>query len=197
MLAAVLWPTLTGLALLSETAIHTLYGPNWVAAALPLSLLAISFMLYLPLIMTTEIFIVCHETRRQLRLESIRSVVAITLFGVGCLFGLAWAAAAKIAENLFALMLFRADIERLTDTSIQDLVPIYAEGAVLSLAATLPTLALILDLDLAGPLPLPAVFTAIGMGGVLWLLTLRALKHPLFAEGMRLLKRKQPTQVPG
>lgn len=193
MLIAILWPMLFGLALFSETAIRLLYGPTWVAAALPLSLLALSAAASVPLLMTNEVFVVCHETRRQLRLEWIRAAVGLALFSLGCLVSLTWAAAARLLEALFALVIYRADLERMTDTRFGDLLRLYAEGAMLTLAATLPSLLLVTLFGLTMVPPLPAVFGAIGLGVIVWLLTMRALKHPLLNEGLRLLGRPAPT----
>lgn len=192
MLVALLWPMLVGLALYSETTIRILYGANWTAAAMPLSLLALGGVVSVPLLMTTEIFVVHHETRRQLHIEWIRAAVGLTLFTLGCLVSLTWAAAARVAEAVFALVIYRSHIERMTDTRFGDFLPIYGEGAMLTAAATLPSLLLLAYVGLSAVPPVPAVFGAIGLGVILWLLTLWAIKHPLFDEGRRLLGRPAP-----
>lgn len=185
----VLWPMLLGLAILAQPVIHILYGEKWQAAATPLSLLAIAAAITLALGMTSELFIVRHQTQRQVKLESVRAVVGFILFAGGALISLPAAAAAKIAESIFAFFLYRKPIEELIEGPKGALRTIYSEALILSAAASLPSL-ILMQLHNWSPLtPALQLTASIGLGGILWAALLWYRRHPIAIEVSRLLGR--------
>src|ERR1019366_1278350 len=67
MMTALLWPAFAGLAVISGPLVVTLYGEQWVAAAVPFSLLCLSSIVAVSIAMIWEVFVVCQETGRQAR----------------------------------------------------------------------------------------------------------------------------------
>ena len=142
MILCLLWPMLLGLAVVAQPVIHILYGAKWHAAATPLSLLAIASAVTLGIGMTSELFVLRHQTRRQVKFESIKAAAGFVMFATGALISLPAAAGAKLAEALLAFLLYRKPMANLIGGPIGEMRGVYVEGLWLSLAATLPSLAL-------------------------------------------------------
>ena len=192
LITALLWPAFIGIAVIAGPLVLLLYGPAWTDAALPLSFLSLAGAVLVSLTMTWEIFVVCEETERQARFESVRAGVGFLLFAGGCVMGLGWAAAARIGEALFAVWLYRPHLERMTDTRGRDFLPIYLSSAALTLVAAGPAAAVMARYDWSPAAPLPAVTAGIATGVVAWAVVLVALRHPLAREGRRMLGRLLP-----
>ena len=195
MATGMLWPAFAGLAIIAGPLVLTLYGETWVAAALPLSLLSVSAMVAVSVTMTWEVFVVSQETAQQARIEFVRAGVGVGLFAGGCLISLAGAAAARIADTAFAVMLYRGHLERMTDTRFSDYVPIYLEGALLTVLATAPALLIMAFYGWSPQAPVPVVLAAIVVGVIGWLIGLRVMRHPLCTEFTLILARLRPRPV--
>lgn len=187
LITALLWPAFIGISVIAGPLILLLYGPAWTGAALPLSLLSLAAAVLVSMTMSWEIFVVCEETERQARFESVRAGVGFLLFAGGCVMGLGWAAAARVGEALFTVWLYRPHMERMTDTRGRDFVPIYLSSAALTLIAAGPAMAVMARYDWSPEAPLPAVLAGIAVGIVAWAAALVALRHPLAREGRRTL----------
>lgn len=184
---ALLWPAFAGLAVVAGPFILVVYGREWVAAALPLALLCLAAMVLVAITMTWEIFVLCGETATQARFEFVRTGVSVGLFTLGCLVSLPMAAAARVAESVFSLLLYRPHLDRMTGTRWRDFTPIYGRSALLTAAAVGPSAALMTAFGWSEHTPLLPLSLTILMGGLAWLLLLWALRHPLYAEITRLL----------
>ncbi len=186
---AVLWPSFAGFALLAAPFIRTVYGARWVPAALPLAMLAIASIILVSITMTWELFTATGRLREQTRIEFIRAGVAVLLFAGGCTISLTAAAAARIGDALFALFLYRPYLDRMTDTTLRDFLPIYARSAALALAATAPAGLIMLRYRFSSSVPLQLAGASIALGALLWFAGLTILGHPILAEGKLLLAR--------
>ena len=113
---AVFWPAFVGLAVLAGPLLMLLYGPKWVEAQLPLSLLALSMVPAATMLAAGGVLVVTERTAEQMRLETIRSAVGLALFLVGCMFGLAWVAAARLLESIVAYVLYRRPVQQMSQT---------------------------------------------------------------------------------
>ena len=182
MILALLWPIQIGLAILSGPFIYHLYGPRWVAASLPLSLLMIAQTIVLSFGMNWELFVLKDETARQTRFEFVKSVAGLAFFSIGCFFNIAAAATGRIAEAIFGFALYRPHMNRLAEVEAGCFARIFAQSTALTIAATGPALALMVFVDWSYNIPVALLVMAIGSGMLLWLLILAALKHPLLAE---------------
>ena len=182
MVTALLWPAFAGFAVLAGPLILTVYGSKWIGAAVPLSLLSVAAIVLVSITMTWEIFVVCEETGRQARFETFRTGVGLVLFVGGCLVSLNGAAAVRIAEALFAVVLYRPHLDRMTQTTAGDFASIYLRSAVLTMAAIGPAVAVMVSHGWSARTPIVYVLVAVASGIGSWLFTLRIMKHALFNE---------------
>lgn len=182
LMTAALWPAFAGLAILSGPFIHLVYGPKWVGAALPLTMLSIAAIILVSITMTWQVFVVSKETARQARIEFIRSGFGLALFTAGCFVNLTTAAAAKIGDALFSFFLYRPHMQRMTGATGADLAPVYRSSALATLAAVAPAAGLMIAYRGAATTPIAYVACSVMVGVVLWLVALRLLRHPLYDE---------------
>lgn len=187
-------PAFAGLAILSKPVIFYVYGERWTPAALPMSFLALASMILVTTTLTSEVLTVTGEVHVQTRVEATRAPVSTVLFIASCLISLEAAAFSRILDAILASILYRRHMSRLTDTTFADLRGIYVQCAALTVAATLPALLTVLWSDRGLP-SIPLVALAVVTGGVLWLATLFALKHPLGTEIMITVRRRLPTAI--
>lgn len=183
-LTALLWPAFMGLAILAGPLVLAIYGENWVAAALPLSMLSIAGILYVAITMTHEVYTVTGETARLLKLEVKRNLAGSVLFALGCLAGLGWAAASRIGDALFTIFLVKDDLKRLTHTRASDYTPIYLQSAGLTVLACSPAALLMATSSWSEHTPLLAIFGSVFCGFCAWGAGLWYLRHPLFLEAV-------------
>lgn len=194
LVTAILWPAFIGLAVISGPFIATVYGQKWVAAANALVLLALASAVLTSMTMTWELFVVCGETRRQTRIELLRTIVSIGLFALGAGFaGVTGAAAGVLASALFSLLLYRRPVEQMSKTTLADVYPIYLRSAVLSAVAVAPAGLVMLNYRGATTAPFWQVIAACAGGIALWALTLLLTRHPLALELRRMLPRAAGT----
>ena len=186
---AFLWPAFTGLAIVSGPFILAVYGAKWVQASRPLVFLALAAILNVAITLTWELFVVCQETNRQARIETIRSAINLALFVVGCLFGLVGAAAGRAAGSVINIILYRSHLNRMTDTKTIDFLPTYAQSAFLTIMAVTPALLIMWSHGFSEHTPLPNICGAGLVGVVLWTGALFLLKHPISAELSHLFSR--------
>ena len=186
LLLGILWPMMIGIAVLAQPIISILYGEKWQAAATPLALLTIAAAITVAIGMTAEIFIIRHQTKRQLRIEIVRAAFGYSAFAAGAMVSLTLAAAAKMAEAVFAFLLYRKPMLELIGAPEGDLRRVYLEGLLLTLAAVLPALLLMAWWDWSPVTPLLQIAAAILLGVFGWVILLIVLRHPIYQECARL-----------
>lgn len=191
-LTALLWPAFAGLAVVSGPFIRLVYGQKWVAASHPLCLLALAAMLQVAISLTWDLFVVNGETARQAKIEYFRAFGALVMFTVGCLFGLTGAAAGRVGDGILSICLYRSHIDRMTDTRLEDFIPIYLRSAVITAMAVFPAAFVMFRFGFSEQTPLILLGPAIGVGIALWVGALIVLKHPLGTEMVKLSKRLRP-----
>jgi O-antigen/teichoic acid export membrane protein len=191
-LLAVVWPMMLGLSVLSFPFINLLYGEKWLGAALPLSWLTLAYFTVLGIGMQWHVFVLRKETGLQTKIEGIRAACGLSLFCLGCLISLPWAAAARVGEGIVAYFLYRPQMDRLIGISRGRLDRIYVECLSLALVAVLPSLLLMLWAGWDPQTPLPLVLGAIGLGILLWMVLLIRLKHPVIEEVRTFWRRVRP-----
>jgi O-antigen/teichoic acid export membrane protein len=192
-----LWPIFAGAVVLAGPLIWILLGPEWIGAAVPLSILLIGSCVLISISMTWEVFVLCDQTALQARFEFIRNGAGLLLFATGCAFGLVGASFARLGEALLALAIYRPHLQRMTETRGSDYAPIYGHGMVLTGIAVLPSAAVMWAWDWSVQTPLQYIVPAVLLGIVGWLGGLWYLRHPLLTEiqtilsGTRSLRRTQ------
>jgi O-antigen/teichoic acid export membrane protein len=182
MITALLWPAFAGLAVLAGPVIRTIYGPVWVEAAPVLSLLSVATLITISLTMTGEIYVVSGETDRFFKNELKRTAIGLTLFTIGCLGGLVWAAAARIGDAMVAIFIYQPEVRRMTAAPASDFAPVFRQSAVLTAAAAAPAAILMSVNHWSEDTSFAAVLAAVALGVAVWATGLWLLRHPLWIE---------------
>lgn len=185
----VLWPAFGGLAVVAGPTLLLLYGPQWTGGAPVLSLLCLAAIPGSGILMVWEMFLATGQTRRLVRLQAVQCCFGLTAFTLGCLGGIAGAAAARTVEACFNLALFQPHIARLADVRLSDVVPVVRQGLLLLLLAVAPAAALMGWHGWSPATPMPQVAGAIAAGVAGWAAGLWLLDHPLWQELRRLANR--------
>jgi O-antigen/teichoic acid export membrane protein len=180
-----LWPVFAGFAAIAGPFILFIYGAKWVPAASPLIFLAIASITLVSITMTWELFTLSGQLRTQTRIEFIRSIVGLIAFVVGCSISLEAAAAARIFDAAFAFVLYRPHLNRMTDTSLKDFLPIYVRNFLLCIVAIGPTATLRSFYHWSADVPLIPLFGSISLGVIFWCCGMIFSRHPLVAEVKR------------
>jgi len=186
---AVLWPAFAGLAVLSGPIILLLYGPQWVEAQVTLSLLALSSMTSAAMIAAGAVLVVTGRTGEQARFEAMRSAAGLAMFLSGCMFGLEWAAAARIVDGLLTYAIYRRLVQQMSGTRGSDFTPIFLRSAVLTGVAVGPAFAVMAWHGWAPEAPPGALGLAVLAGVLAWAGLLYRMRHPLLAEAIWWLRR--------
>jgi len=138
--------------------------------------------------MTSELFAATNQLKAQTRVEFIRAPVALITFFIGCSFGLLAAAGARILDAIFAFLLYRPHLDRMTNTSLPDFVPVYGVGALLTGLAVAPAGLLMAVFRMSARTPMHLVLASVALGVGFWAAGLVALKHPLLEEIKHVIK---------
>ncbi len=195
MILALMWPAQLGLAVLSAPVITLLYGERWLGAAIPLSLLMVAQTVILCFGMNWELFVIRHETARQVRFEAVRAVVGLIVFAAGCMFSITAAALGRIAEAAFGLALYQPHMRRMAGTEPGEFRRIFVNSAGLTAAAVLPSLVLMIVMQWSHRTPPALIAGAVLLGAGLWLLVLTLQKHPLLAEIQTIARKVRPRRL--
>lgn len=183
---ALLWPVFAALAVLAGPLIRVVYGEPWVPAALPLALLAVASMVLVSITMTWELFVATGRLSAQTRIEFIRAGAGLLLFGLACTVSLEAAAAARVAEAVLAVAIYRPHLNRMTDTHARDFRRLYARNGLATLLAVAPC-ALVMALHGgSAATPWAQLGPALAAGLAAWWLALRLMDHVLVDEARRL-----------
>ncbi len=189
MMSATLWPLFAGAAVLASPLIRIVYGSKWLGATVPFQLLAVTGTVLVSITMTWEVFVVSNATAAQARLEAVRTGVGTALFVAGSWISLPMAAAARVAEAVLSVLLYRPHLQRMTETTLADMLPIYLRSLLLTALATGPAAALMLARGrAAGETGVAALSASVIAGMLLWAAGLLLMRHPLWLEAVRLAK---------
>ena len=191
MIIGLMWPSLVGIAILAQPLILTLYGAKWQPAANPLALLAIAAAAVIGIGMTTEVFVLREENRKQVKIEGVRAVLGLALFAAGSSISLTVAAAARLLEAVGALLFYFSPMKRLLQAPKGALRRLYVEAIILTAVACGPSLALMVAYDFSPQTPLLAICGAVLLGALLWAALLFSRGHPLGDEALRLLRSRR------
>lgn len=193
LITAVMWPVLIGLSVLSRPAILILYGSKWLPAAIPLSILMVAQFFTLSFGMNWELFVLRDETARQTRYEVTRSFLGLIVFSIGCLFSIAGAAIGRAVDSFIGFLFYYPHVRRLARTEPHEIPLIYRESGMLTVAAVLPSL-LLMVVYRWSPYTPPALIALTVLAGIAsWLLVAFRLGHPVRDELLTILRRVMPS----
>lgn len=190
MIQAVLWPMLAGLSLLAWPVVEGLFGPQWMAAAPVLAVLAIGHIIGLSYAMNYELFVLRNEVGRQARIEAVRVFAGLAIFAWACSFGIVGAAIGRLADPVIGLILYFPHLTRLSGSTTRELLTIYARNLTLVVAVLVVPGFVLWGWNGQGPTPFGSLAGAIAASGLCWLGALRLLHHPLWEEIERLVRPK-------
>lgn len=176
------WPMYVGLGVLSGPVITMIYGPRWAAAAPVLALLCAAAVVQTALVARQEVLITAGRVAELPRLEGTRGAVGLTLFIAGATQGLVPAAAARVAEAMTQHALFVRRIRVATGTRFADIYRCYGPSAAVTVAAVLPSVAVMQWRGWPAEIPFGEMAAAIAGGIALWLGALFLVGHELRAE---------------
>lgn len=194
-ITGLVWPAYTGLGVLAAPVISLLYGPKWVAAAPALSLICAAGVIGTALSAPSQALIAAGEERRLPRLEAMRGVVAVALFTAAAPFGIAAAAASRVADALFGFMIYRSHVYRAAKVRSGDMAPAHGRSVLVTIAAAAPGFAIMTWFGWPLSLPPHWLAAAICGGAVTWVAALFLTRHELRIEIRRALTRGNRTQA--
>jgi O-antigen/teichoic acid export membrane protein len=186
---ALLWPAFAGSAILAGPLILRIYGSPWLPAAPALALLSLASIIRVAITMSWELFAVTGNLAAQTRIEYVRAISWLAVFAAACTFGVTAAAGASIVDASLAFVLYRRHLDRMTETNLTDLMPIYLRSAVVTVLGILPAASLMAAYRWSPSVPWPLALGAVLLGIALWAAGLTRLGHPLVPELVSLLKR--------
>jgi O-antigen/teichoic acid export membrane protein len=182
LMTAILWPVVIGIAVLAPPLVRLLYGEKWLAAAFPLAMLMLVQFIGMSIAMNWELCVLTHRTGWQAKVELVRAVIGLVSFSIGALFSLVGASIGRVIEVIFGYLIYRPRMDEMAGAAAGDVSAIYRGSALLTLAAVGPSAALMAWTRWSANTPLVAIALAVVIGGILWLLALQRLQHPLFDE---------------
>ncbi len=186
LLTAVMWPAMSGIAVLAGPIVHHLYGPQWDAAAWPLALLMAAQCVLLGYAMMWELCVLRDRTAWQARMESTRAIAGLIAFALGALVSLPVAAAGRIVDALVGYAIYRPKMPELAGAGRDETRAAYAGNLALAAVAVAPAAAVMAWHSWSFSAPLWQLGLSVIAGGLAWLAALALARHLLFEE-LRLL----------
>jgi O-antigen/teichoic acid export membrane protein len=179
---AVVWPSMTLLAVAAYPLIDFLYGAKWVEAAPLLTMLAFAEICFIAVPLHVDIPILLGRFKQLVYINLLDTLASITTLIIAAHYGLMAAATSRIVYGLLWFMIYGPYLHSIIGFRWSNMIGIYAKSALLSAITATPLL-------LAYHYWLPN--TQIGflrsipflmLGCVLWLGGLFALRHPAKRE---------------
>lgn len=185
------WAAVAGLALAAEPIVRLLYGPNWIEVAPLLRWTAIAEIFFVAVPLQMDVPILLGRIRTLVWINLLDTAVTIGLLVLFCLWGVEAAAISRVFAAMLWFAIYIGYIARLLGLPLDKLAKVYAASAVPALAAGLP-LAAAQWFGWFGELGFAPLVALSGVGAMLWLVTLAAMRHPAWSEVRLVLAR-----VPG
>lgn len=179
---ALTWPALLGLALAAEPVVLTLYGPHWVEVAALLRWTALGEMFFVAIPLQMDIPILLGRIRPLVWVNLTDTAVTIAILAACCLYGVEAAAASRILYGGVWFAIYAIYLGRLLSLPFGAMARTYGKSALAAIAAGLPLFAAIQGGAYRPEMGLlPATGYAFA-GGLCWLATLAATRHPAWSE---------------
>jgi teichuronic acid exporter len=193
--ALVIFPLAVGLALVAETLVLSVLGPDWAAAVGPLQLLALAFILRSLATLEPVVLLARRETHIDRNMMALFAVLAPIAFVLGARWGVTGVAAAwLLVMPVVSLPLQARYVWRRIDVSWADWLRAIWPAA--SSAAVMAAVVLALEAADAIHPPLALLATQVVAGGAVYAAMLWVAHRPAADAALRLLRRNRPSAVP-
>lgn len=179
---AVTWAAMAGIAVLAEPLVRLLYGERWVEAAALLSWLALAQCCYVALPLAGDLPLLLGRKTALVRRTAVDTAVSIALLAAAAPFGLMAVAASRLIHGLVQIAIYWGMMRALLGYAPRDLLAIHWRSGLSALAAVAPALAFYQLWDSPAQAGAAQIALAALGGGLAWLIALRLLRHPAFAE---------------
>lgn len=179
---AIVWASMTGLALAAEPLVNALYGPKWIATAPLLSLIALGQIGLVTFPLAMELPILLGRIKTLIRLNVLDTLASVTLLAAGCVWGVEWAAASRIVYSLVWALIYARFMQELIGFAWRDVFAIYVKSALGAIAAAVPLALAYRFWAPASAIGMTAVFIAAGLGVLCWIAALALTRHPALPE---------------
>lgn len=179
---AVTWAAMAGIAVLAEPLVRLLYGAKWVEAAPLLTWLALAQCCYVALPLASDLPLLLGRKTALVRRTAVDTAVSIVLLAVAAPFGLLAVAISRLVHGLAQIAIYWGMMRAMLGYAPRDLVAIQLRSALATLAAIAPALALYRLWDGPAQAGAAQIGASALVGGLVWLVALRLLRHPAFAE---------------
>jgi len=176
--SAIVWPGMAGLALAAEPIVRILYGEAWRGTAPLLSMIALAEILLVSLPLVSDLPILLGKLNRLLVFNIVDTVLSISLLAAGSLWGVEGAAASRLVYAIAWLCLYARFFHGLVKFDVRALLGIYARSAAATAIALVPLALAYAFWAPPATIGLGVLTGAVALGGVGWLATLVALRHP-------------------
>lgn len=184
---AIVWPGMAGLALAAWPLVMLLYGEVWIDTAPLLTMIALQSALMMALPLVTDLPILLGRMNRLLVLNVIETLLSIALLVAGSLWAGAWgAAASRLPYALCYMAIYLGFIRGLIDLSLRQWLLTLAKSVAVTLATLAPLVAIYLFWQGPTEITLPVLFLATALGGVAWLGSMFAVRHPAIDDICRM-----------
>jgi O-antigen/teichoic acid export membrane protein len=190
LISAVMWPAMAGIAVLAGPIVHHIYGPQWHAAALPLTILMAAQIISIAFAMSWELCVLSGRTAWQAQVEAARALAGLVATAAGALVSLPLAAAGRIVDALVSYAFYRPRLLEIAGATPAETRQAYSGNVLLALVAVAPAAGLMTVRGWAYGVPIAELSAAIAAGIVLWLAMLRATNHSLYTEVDALFRRR-------
>jgi O-antigen/teichoic acid export membrane protein len=184
------WPSLAGVAVLSEPLIRLLYGPQWAIAAEALPILCLGFAIDSARTGGMETLLIRDRLGLNAKIEGVHAIYAILLVVLAAPYGLKAVLWARVLDSVVTLAIYWLVMLRFDALLPGRTVRILALNAVLALGAGAPPLLLMAAWHWPEKLDVLGYAATIGSGVGLWLLLLLVFRHPYLVRGIEMLRNR-------
>ena len=175
---AVVWPSMTLLAVAAYPVVSFLYGEKWIAAAPLLMMLAFAEICFIAIPLHVDIPILLGKFKTLLKYNILDTAASITTLIIAAHYGLLAAASSRLVYGLIWYAIYARFMHRLTGFRWSIVIGIYIKSALLSILTASPILLAYHYWLPAHAIGFLAIIPLVLLGGLLWLGGLFALHHP-------------------
>jgi O-antigen/teichoic acid export membrane protein len=175
---AVVWPSMTLLAVAAYPLVNFLYGAKWVTAAPLLTMLAFSEICFIAIPLHVDIPILLGKFKKLLRYNILDTAASIGTLIIAAHYGLLAAATSRLVYGLIWYAIYARFMHGLTGFRWSNVISIYIKSALLSGLSAAPLLLAYWFWIPAHKISFLIIIPLVLLGGIFWLAGLFALRHP-------------------